>query len=390
VSTGKQATVRSTVVQGEEAKLVASDAATYANFGNSVALNGNTAIVGASGWGGYAAETGAAYVFQRNGAQWTQQAELSAQEVGQSFGWAVAVEGSTAVLGNFGGSQLPGAAYVFVRSGTEWQRQATLTPSESFNGDQFGSEISLGQDTVLIGAPIEGHAFVFTRAGASWSQQAVLVEPKGSTNSASNFGGAVALEGDTAIVSDPAYEYGGEYGAVFSFTRSGTTWMQGTPLTFRSCSPGSGRGLKLALSGSTLLIGCVTEADDYVVAVFGLGGSTWNEKTVLAPLSGDQAGEFGIGVGISGGTALVGLPPIAPIAGAVYIFVPHQQLARVPLEAQQQERHRLGTALQAVRGRLNACPTLNLGMLPLDVFFVLSRFCDGCGAGRKLGGFLSL
>ena len=135
-----------------------------------VALSGDTALVGApTKTAGSLGQTGAAYVFVRSGTTWTQQAELTAADatLGDQFGCSVALSGDTALIGarykSDGAKTQVGAAYVFVRSGTTWTQQAELTVSDAAARDRLGSAVALEDDTAVIGAPGR-HGFI----GASY------------------------------------------------------------------------------------------------------------------------------------------------------------------------------------------------------------------------------
>ena len=169
----------------QTAKLAAADGAAADQFGVSVALDGDTALVGASLANvGANGDQGAAYVFIRTGSGWTEQARLTAADgaSGDHFGTAVAVEGDTAIVGaslaNGSSGTDQGAAYVFSRSGTAWTQQDKLTADDGAEWDQFGISVALSGDTALVGANFvdiggneaEGAAYVFTRSGAAWTQ----------------------------------------------------------------------------------------------------------------------------------------------------------------------------------------------------------------------------
>ena len=150
-------------------------------FGRSVAVSGDTVVVGADGEesnatgingdqdDNSASYAGAAYVFVRNGAIWTQQAYLKASNTDtfDRFGISVAVSGDTVVVGAFyessnatgvngdqndNSAQYAGAVYVFVRDGTTWTQQAYLKASNTDMGDEFGASVAVSGDTVVVGA----------------------------------------------------------------------------------------------------------------------------------------------------------------------------------------------------------------------------------------------
>ena len=161
----------------QQAKLLASDGEQENFFGNSVSVSGDTAIVGAvadreNGFG-----SGAAYVFVREGVTWSQQEKLSAldADVDDRFGQSVSVSGDTAIVGAYGvddSGTYSGAAYIFVRDGDEWSQQEKLTPSDSGEYHYFGFSVSVSGDTAIVGAYQDddvagdaGAAYVFLRDG---------------------------------------------------------------------------------------------------------------------------------------------------------------------------------------------------------------------------------
>ena len=192
------------------AKLDASDGVYSDAFGDSVAVSGTTAIVGAD-----AREEnnhnyqGAAYVFTSNGGAWTQVAELTASDgaVDDFFGWSVAISGSTAIVGAVGhmvrANQNKGTAYVFTSNGGVWTQRAELTASDSAPDDEFGSSIAMSGSTAVIGAlghgnSHQGAAYVFTSNGSSWTEKAELAASDGTADA--QFGYSVAVSGTNIAV----------------------------------------------------------------------------------------------------------------------------------------------------------------------------------------------
>ena len=175
----------------QQAKLTASDGAASDNFGHAVAIDGNSVIVGANLDDVVAVDRGSAYVFVRSGTTWSQQTKLTASD-GTSqdqFGISVGINLDTAVVGASHDDVLAndqGSAYVFVRSGTTWSEQQKLAASDGAQGDQLGNSVGVYGDTVVVGASLDdgaasdqGSAYIFTRGGTTWSQQAKLTAPGG-------------------------------------------------------------------------------------------------------------------------------------------------------------------------------------------------------------------
>ena len=276
-----------------EQKVIASDGAAGDFFGISVALSGDTALVGAD-LDDVSANSyqGSAYVFTRSGTTWTQQGKLTASDgaAGDLFGISVALSGDTALVGAYGddvganGDQ--GSAYVFTRSGTTWSLQQKLTASDGAAYDRFGNSVALSGDTALVGAdwhnvganPDQGSAYVFTRSGTTWSEQAHLTASDGAAYYF--FGISVALSGDTALVGAYGDNVGANdnQGSAYVFTRSGTTWSLQQKLTASDGAAYDYFGNSVALSGDTALVGAVS---DDVGANDSQGSAYFYDITVL-------------------------------------------------------------------------------------------------------------
>ena len=143
----------------QQTKLIASVAAAGDGFGEEVTISGDTVAVGSE----YADDgSGAAYVFQRTGTTWKEQAKLTASDAteGDEFGESVAISGDTIVVGadDAAGAELgTGAAYVFQRIGTTWTQQTKLTAEDGAEGDEFGFSISIRGATIVVGAYGDDH-----------------------------------------------------------------------------------------------------------------------------------------------------------------------------------------------------------------------------------------
>jgi phospholipase C len=316
-----------------------SEAAGKDLFGRSVAVNGDTALVGVVSADTVAgADAGAAYVFVRSGTSWSLQQKLTAPDGGASdnFGWSVALSGDTVLIGiqNPG----PGSAYVFVRSGTSWSLQQKLTAPDGAAGDRFGQSVALDGDTALIAAMSDdnangtdaGSAYVFTRSGMSWSLQQQLIAPDGTL--ADLFGSSVALSGDSALVGarlGDTVDGGSNAGSAYVFTRSGTIWSFQQKLTAPDGEGNDLFGWSVALSDDTALVGVPLDntaagTDAGSAYVFTRSLMSWSFQQQLIAPDGAASDRFGESVALSGDTALVGTPRdnVAGFeSGSAYAFI---------------------------------------------------------------------
>jgi hypothetical protein len=304
--------------EAQWAILLPSTPATIENvFGSAVAIDGDTAVVG-SPWSGELSR-GSASVFVRDGASWTFQAELVAPDlaVGNNLGLAVALQGDTAVIAAPSQDAGRGAVYVFTRSGATWTLQQKLTAGDAAAGDQFGYSVAISGGAILVGAPLctigseptQGAVYAFTSDGTTWTQQQKLTSSDG--YGTDEFGKALAMDGDTALIGASFKMVGAGQGAAYVFTRSGAAWSQQQELTAADGAGGDQFGRHVALSGDTALIGAPRkpvsgDLPQGAAYVFTRSGTTWSLQTRLVDEAGAAGEGFGDAVGLSGDTAAVG------------------------------------------------------------------------------------
>lgn len=150
----------------QKQKLFSTDGAAGDLFGFSVSLDGNTALIGAFYNYNNGNMTGSTYVFTRAGTTWTQSQKLIASdgEYADNFGISVSLSGNTALIGAHGeddNGQDSGSAYIFIRISTTWTEQAKVLASDGLAGEWFGYAVSVSGHTALIGSPISGSAYLF-------------------------------------------------------------------------------------------------------------------------------------------------------------------------------------------------------------------------------------
>ena len=339
------------------AQLTAGDAADSDLFGHSVGFDGETIVVGAPNADpGGLTEAGAAYVFNKPASGWTtgtEDAKLLASDAagGDLFGSdAVAVDGNTVVVGADGDEVNTGAAYVYTKSGNEWgnapgsgthrEETAKLTASDGAAGDYFGDAVAVHGSTIVVGAYGDetntGAAYVFTKSSGVWGNPPESgihrVETAKLTTSdaaiSDLFGQSVAVDGDTIVAG--AYGDGSNNGAAYVFTKSGNVWGK-TPdsgdhreetakLTASDSESGDRFGLSVAIDGNTVVVGANGRSIFTGVAyVFTKPGTGWADDTETAKLTPSDGGEndnFGYSVAIDGNTVVIG----ARTADAAYVF----------------------------------------------------------------------
>ena len=191
----------------QTAKLLASDGAARDWFGYSVSICGDTAIVGAIYDNDPGADRGSAYIFQKVGGVWTQTVKLRASDgaARDMFGESVSISGDTAIVGAMGDDEYRGSAYIFEKVGGVWMQQAKLLASDGAGGERFGESVSISGDTAIVGAEFDddlgnfsGAAYVYEKVGGAWTQTAKLLASDGAADDW--FGISVSISGDTAIV----------------------------------------------------------------------------------------------------------------------------------------------------------------------------------------------
>jgi len=365
----------------QQAYVKASNTGASNLFGRSIAVSGDTLVVGApheaSGATGIdgdqtdtsAGDSGAVYVFVRDGGSWIQQAYLKASnaEEEDNFGWSVAVEGDTLAVGspledssargvNAGGeadnsTSSSGSVYVFVRTGSTWSQQAYIKASNTGSGDRFGAGVALSGDTLAVSAYAEkssaagvngdqdndgaeeaGAVYVFVRDEGVWSQQAYV--KASNTQAGDAFGWSLDLSGDTLAVGAPfedssatgingnqADAGASASGAVYVYAREGVRWVQQAYVKASNTGSGDWFGWSVTLDGDTLAVAAPTEdssavgidgdqLDDSAVNagaayVFVRSGTTWSQQAYVKASNTQTSDEFGYSVALAGDALLV-------------------------------------------------------------------------------------
>ena len=330
-------TSAATLLLPSETKLSTPDAFVEQNFSWAMAIDGDTAVVGAPNHSVVAdAGSGAAYVYVKTAGAWQLQQKLTASDAAPHsfFGISVAIDNDTIVVGAHGIANASGAAYVFARTGSTWVQQQKLTGSENSPSDSFGLSVGVDGNTIVCGAfgnsafntITWGTAYVFTRSGSTWTEtQKLAASDAGDFNS---FGGTVAIGDGTLIVG--AIGNAGFSGAVYVFTFDGSKWVEQEKLHAQDATPKTNFGYRLGISGDTMVVaseGRVNETIDTsipaAVYIFRRTPSGWHQQKRIRITDADLLGQFGLTAAVSGDTIVIGCPndfTIAPYSGSAYIF----------------------------------------------------------------------
>ena len=329
--------VRTGSAWSQEAKVLPVSILPDDEYGKAVAIDSDTAVIGAPGADDNGLESGAAFVFVKSGSVWSHEAKLLAPdgEAGDAFGTAVDIDVDTAVIGAVGDDETAsdaGAVYVFNRTAGTWYFGQKVRATDGIAGHDFGGSVSVSGDTLIAGAYCDddngteaGAAYVYVRS-TSWDIEQKLT-PSGA-QAGDWFGFAVALDGDRAIVSSPYYDSGYmDCGCAYVFLRSTGTWSQEARLQASDEYSDDFLGRSVAIDGTYAVIGANANDDNGDASgsayVFVRNGS-WSQQTKLLPVDGDADDSFGWSVAVSGDTVIVGAnndEPNGTGSGSAYVFI---------------------------------------------------------------------
>ncbi len=289
-------------------KLTASDGAPEDGFGSSIAVSGNTAIIGAIDVND---DRGAVYIFRYSGGTWSETQKLTASDGEQLdwFGYAVAFSGTQLVVGARNARGDRGAAYFYDGSSGTWLLTAELSPADLQPQDYFGASVALSGTTALIGAfDINGHAagaaYIFNyRPRGGWTQTAKLIPSDG--HPGDWFGWSVALSDDTAVVgaNEALINNQLNYGAVYVFNRSGDLWFQSQKLLASDGAEFGTFGTSVAMDGNTILVGAPGRPAAYL---FTRSNGIWAQTAeLMASDHSSVGGTYGWKAAFDGNVSLV-------------------------------------------------------------------------------------
>ena len=321
-----------------EQKVTASNGIAHDAFGQSIAIRGTTALIGAvdvNNW------EGAIYVFTESNGVWTEGQEFMADD-GEpndraTFGTAIMIDGTTAVIGALGatvnGNANQGAAYVFTETGGIWNQVAKLVADDGEANSYFGQTAAIAGPNIVVGAygatvngnALQGAAYVFTNVGGTWTFAHKLVADDGVGGEF--FGHAVAMSGTRALVGAPYTTVDGTAarGAVYMYDGSGGDWSQVQKVAADAGNPGDGFGYSLAATTANMLVGAGgSNGGQGAAFTFHDDAGSWTQDARLVADDGAAGEDFGYAVAILDTTLIVGADRAAVNGntqqGAAYVF----------------------------------------------------------------------
>lgn len=330
----------------EQVKVLRPSTVTHDNwFGCSVAIDGDTVVVGAPKDANWQVNGGAAYVFRRASGAWVEEARLKAPvpRVDAEYGTSVALEGDTIVIGapyDTTTASKCGAAYVYSRTGFNWALSGTLAGSTPATGDRFGSSVDIEGERVAVGAPnvhsggiqgqVSGEVELFEDSAPGWAATATLLPSL--PNLTSYFGHSVSLSGPRLAVGAP-WEGSGK-GRAYVFQHDGANWLLNGYLQPPSLQQFSFFGRGLDLKQDRLLVSAssedVTHGDTGSAFLYERSAGSWEiAKKLLTSNPSAHDENFGYSVALDGTTALIGAvggPSLGDRDGCAYIFDPLEGL----------------------------------------------------------------
>jgi len=287
------------------------------DFGFSNSIDGETLIVGAYTVSVSPVSTcGTAYVYILSGGVWTLQQQISAYDkaVGDQFGYSVAISGDTCIVGSPFDDDLgtqTGSAYIYTRTLGVWTLQQKITASDGATGFYFGRNVAIDRDIAVIGASISGRAYIFERTGGTWIETQEIFVTSSSTQRL-----AVSVSGNTVVVGNtngPTTK-----GSIMVYVKSGT-WSLEQQLEASDGLADDHLGWAVSVFGDTIVAGA-TDVNPYgAVYIFKRTGSVWAETQKI--LNVDLTGLFGWSVDVNNSVMIIG-DPYAYVAdyGSAYIY----------------------------------------------------------------------
>lgn len=323
-------------------KLYAGDGVALDTFGSKIATDGTTLVIGARFADFTGVDNGAVYVYTRTGNTWTFVQRLTSSTVsstaGESFGASVAVEGNTLIVGAHKADKTPhrdcGAFYIFQSTAGVWSQVQKVWAPDLAADDHFGWSTSLEGGMLLVSSPEDddkgtdsGSVYVFTQSGSTFTYTGKVT---GSDSLAGDaFGGSLDRDGNTLVVGarghDTPLPYGG---AAYVFSLNAGTWTQSAKLTSSDIAGGDQFGFGVSASGSRVLVSAIaadamgTDSGAAYLFVRGANGA-WTQEAKLTASDGGVNHNLGRGLSLEGNVAVlgsVGSAAYGAYSGEAYLY----------------------------------------------------------------------
>ena len=290
-------------------------------------------------------------------------------KAGDSFGYGVAIDGTTALVGAFkadiDGAIDAGAAYVYVLRDNSWSQQAKLVAEPIFAEDTLGGNVALKNDVAMLGVmkrddkgKDSGAVVSFEREVSTWRQRQIFTAPDAKPGDA--FGQSIALTERHLVIGAPRNDaLDSDAGAAYIYRRENDTWRYQTKITASDGLAGDLFGISVAIDGTTILVGADLNDEKAenagAVYVYVLEENKWEQEAKLVASDGGKTDIFGVRVALSENTALVSArrddtEELGKDAGSAYIFVRDgstwtQQVKLTSPDGQADDRFGRGVAL---------------------------------------------
>jgi len=257
-------------------------------------------------------------------------------DVGDGYGWAVAIDSTTAVVGSLhdsAGASDSGSVYILTFDGSSWDETQKLTAIGVGTSDGFGDSVAIHNNTIVIGTPGDddagsgaGAAYVFTNIKGTWTQTAKLVPSM--LTAGDNFASAVDIDNNIIVLSASLTDsVGSNSGAAYVYRFTKGAWIFDTQLVSDDIAEFDHFGIDVAVSGNRVIVGADGDDDNGSTSgsayIFELDGSTWSQTAKLTANDGAIDDQFGERIDISGSSAIIGArydDDSANRSGSAYIF----------------------------------------------------------------------
>ena len=302
----------------EGVKIVAGDADEFDEFGWSVAINGDVAIVGAR-WDDEAGDqAGAAYIFQRTGPGniWDTGTKIMAQNAGSNdvFGISVAISSDFAVVGATGDDNSSGAIYIYKKNiDNTWSPHAKIPSHDAGSSDLFGISVAISGDYIIVGATLTEAAYIYHWSGSTWDFMKRITAPPIETQG-DFFGISVAIDGEYALAGAWAASQGAGDGAAYIFKRTGSDWDSGVKIVASDAAVNANFGKSVSIKGDYAIVGAdtydaeagLTNAGAVYIFQRTGPGNIWDTGAQIFAVDFEKDAFFGNAVTISNDRAIVG------------------------------------------------------------------------------------